>query len=206
MKFLESTRALNDACEVKRQLLQIEAPLRFRLAVPPTALADGTPLDSTTRVYAERPIISPYFQGKITHDRTRDNLQKEGLGIPTLPSQVSGPLLKQDELDILNHMRSHPSGVNTTCGRFTVDPRWEAVEPTRAMFYVPHLPEYPTSTRAEQRQHWFGCQDNFVNDLRNLAPQMTASMDNAPSKIIEPRNNVADMLPSPNTRGKKSAQ
>jgi len=181
MRVLESTRTLNDACEVKRQLLQQQAPLRFRLAVPPTSLADGTPLDSSTRVYAERPIISPYFHGQITHDRTRDNLQVNGLGIPTMPSQQRGPLVTREDMQTLSGLYAQPAEVNNTCGRFTVDSRFEVVEPTRAFFHVPHLPEYPASTRAEQRQHWFGCQANFVTDLKAHAPQLTAAMDAAPS-------------------------
>jgi hypothetical protein len=186
MKILESTRTINDACEVKRQLLQQEAPLRFRMAVPPTALADGTPLDSSTRVYAERPIINPYFHGQLTRDRARINVQKEGFGIPTLPGTTTGPLLAPDTFESLTQMRSHPGEIVNTCGRFTMEPRWEAVEPRKALLDIPNLPEYPSSTRAEHRQHWSGCQNNFVRELKQQAPAMTAAMDQAPSKIVPP--------------------
>lgn len=169
MRVLESTRSLNDACEIKRQLIQQEAPLRFRLDLSPVDIdPDGAPIDSTTRVYRELTIPSPFFQGQITHDKSRINLNVPGLGIPTIPSQRTGPLLAADDVGTLSRLVSHPANINNTCGRFTTASRFEALVPDRAFFNVPDLPVFPLSTRSDQRQHWSGCQDTFTRDLKHM--------------------------------------
>jgi hypothetical protein len=174
MKVLESTRSINDACEVKRQLLQQQAPLRFRTTISPQTLSNGAPIDSTIKVYAERPIIERF--AKLTRDKARVNLDVGGLGIPTLPSLTTGPLLLNDDVDSLSGIRPHPESIRGKCGRFLIQGRVEAVAPTKAMFYAPNLPNFPSSTRADQRSYWSGCQDNFVKELKMTEPQMFASM------------------------------
>lgn len=169
MRVLESTRSLNDACEIKRQLIQQEAPLRFRLALSPSDIdPEGAPIDSTARVYRELTVPSPFFQGQITHDKSRINLHVPGLGIPTIPSQITGPLLAEEDVRTLGCLISHPAHVNNTCGRFTTESRVEALVPERAFFNVPDLPLFPLSTRSDQRQYWAGCQDKFTRDLKDM--------------------------------------
>jgi hypothetical protein len=166
MDVLQSTRSINDACEVQRQLLQQQAPLRFVTAVALRALVDGVPLDGTTKVYAELPIASPYFHGKLTRDRSRVNARVGGLGIATMPPQMSGPLLSTDDVDTLSRMRPRPcEGPCAPCGRIVAGARFEALAPCRALVDEFHV--YPSSTRAEQREHWAGCQSKFTAELKN---------------------------------------
>lgn len=173
MQVLASTRTLNDACEVKRRLLQETAPLRFVMGVSPEMFVVGgreAPVDSTVKVYANRPITNPTFQGALTHDRSRQSLRVPGLGILTVPGQTSGPLLATDDLARLSGLRSHPANINNVCGRPTIAAQFEALPPTRALMHAEHLPQYPMSTRADQRQHWSCCQSKFVSELKGQAP------------------------------------
>lgn len=171
VRLYQSTRTNSDACEVRRQALQQEAPLKFRTTVPPSSVAGITPVDSTI-VYAERPVYDRYALGvgKLTHDRSRDNLQVRGLGIPTLPSQVSGPLLNAAEID--QEIRSHPQGVVNACGRFVVDPRTFEVLAPKALIDVPNLPAFPASTRADQRDHWIGCEATFQKEIKGYGAHL----------------------------------
>lgn len=173
MHVLASTRTLNDACEVKRRLIQETAPLRFVMGVSPDMYVVGgreTPADSTIKVYANRPITNPTFQGKLTHDRSRQSLHVPELGILTVPGQTSGPLLAADGIERLSGLRSHPANITNVCGRPTIAAQFEVLPPTRALIHADHLPQYPMSTRADQRQHWSCCQSKFVHELKASAP------------------------------------
>jgi hypothetical protein len=173
MDVLASTRTLNDACEVKRRLIQESAPLRFVMGVSPDMYVIGgrdAPVDSSIKVYANRPITNPTFQGKLTHDRSRQSLHVPELGILTVPGQTSGRLLASEDLARLSDLRAHPANITNICGRPTIAAQFEALPPTRALMHAEHLPQYPMSTRADQRQHWSCCQSTFVRELKAAAP------------------------------------
>lgn len=165
-KTLQSTRSINDVCEIQRQLMQQQAPLRFRMTVSPESLTAGgqRPIDSSASVYGNLPVVERF--SKLTRDKSRTTLQTPGLGIPTTPSQTTGPLLSASEIQVSSMARPLPSGIDARCGRFVVDPRTFEVLAPRAMFDAHHLPHYPSSTRSEQRSHWNQCQDKFVSDLK----------------------------------------
>jgi hypothetical protein len=169
MMTLQNTRSINDACEIQKQIVQQGAPLRFITSISPAALADGTPLDGTTNVYNNLQIYDPFFaSGKLTHERTRMNVQVRGMGILTSPNQTSGQLLYGNDVDMLTSLRPNQAEISNTCGRFTIGPYIEAVTPSLAIPQIDDMPWAPKSSRVDQRNYWSGCQDNFIKELKQM--------------------------------------